>query len=79
MDEWLAMRKNVSNLIAYTRRKVHEILLKRYTELQFLDQLSGAKDGNVEEVSAEKYFLTTCTKSLIFRDNFIVLIFITYQ
>ena len=33
------VRKNLANLIANVRRKIHENLLKRYTELEFLDQL----------------------------------------
>jgi hypothetical protein len=53
LEQWLMMRKNVANLIANVRRKVHENLLRRYSELQFLEQLCSGDAGKVDEVRIE--------------------------
>ena len=59
MDEWWSMQKSVNNLVLDSRRKVRETLLKRYTELEHLEQLCSGNDKQFDEVTTDLDFVNS--------------------
>ena len=56
MDEWWAKHKNVLNLIKYMRKKARKTLQRRYTELEFLDQLCSGNAKAMDEVTIHQSY-----------------------